>query len=279
LVDSYETIDGKPILDLANPYLDEKHLEPNYNDNNTLYDPKNPYANRDPRFYASIYYNGSKRKCFWSFAEAPGSFENYPAPMGNRTRIIATYVGEPQTGISASVRKATRTGYFERKFLHPNSGGDNVVGGANWKLFRLGEVILNFAEAAAEAGKLAEAAEAVNEIRRRVGMPDLPTGLSKEELILRVRQERRVELAMEENRYFDVRRWCTPTGDLSKTDKWITAAEITRNSDGTYTYGRRTVRSTERKCYTNKFLWVPMPLAEANRLKAITGEDWQNAGW
>lgn len=279
LVDLYETIDGKPILDLENPYLDEKHLEPNYNDNNTLYDPQNPYANRDPRFYASIYYNGSKRKCFWSFAEAPGSFENYPAPMGNRTRIIATYVGEPQTGISASVRKATRTGYFERKFLHPNSGGDNVVGGANWKLFRLGEVILNFAEAAAEAGKLAEAAEAVNEIRRRVGMPDLPTGLSKEELILRVRQERRVELAMEENRYFDVRRWCTPTGDLSKTDKWITAAEITRNSDGTYTYGRRTVRSTERKCYTNKFLWVPMPLAEANRLKAITGEDWQNAGW
>ncbi|MBW8323963.1 MAG: RagB/SusD family nutrient uptake outer membrane protein [Prolixibacteraceae bacterium] len=279
LVDSYETIDGKPILDLANPYLDEKHLEPNYDDNNTLYDPQNPYANRDPRFYASIYYNGSKRKCFWSFAEAPGSFENYPAAMGNRTRIIATYVGEPQTGISASVRKATRTGYFERKFLHPNSGGDNVVGGANWKLFRLGEVILNFAEAAAEAGKLAEAAEAVNEIRRRVGMPDLPTGLSKEELILRVRQERRVELAMEENRYFDVRRWCTPTGDLSKTDKWITAAEITRNSDGTYTYGRRTVRSTERKCYTNKFLWVPMPLAEANRLKAITGEDWQNAGW
>ena len=154
LVDSYETIDGKPILDLANPYLDEKHLEPNYNEDNTLYDPQNPYANRDPRFYASIYYNGSKRKCFWSFAEAPGSFENYPAPMGNRTRIIATYVGEPQTGISASVRKATRTGYFERKFLHPNSGGDNVVGGANWKLFRLGEVILNFAEAAAEAGKV-----------------------------------------------------------------------------------------------------------------------------
>jgi hypothetical protein len=84
---------------------------------------------------------------------------------------------------------------------------------------------------------------------------------------------------MEENRYFDVRRWSEPTGDLSKTDRWITAAEITRNSDGTYTYGRRTVRSTERKCYTNKFLWVPMPLAEANRMKAITGEDWQNPGW
>ena len=279
LVDSYETIDGKPVLNLENPYLDEKHLQPNYNTDNALYDPNNPYENRDPRFYASIYYNGSKRKCFWNFSEAPESPENYPAGIGNRTRIIATYVGEPQTGIDATIRKATRTGYFERKFLHPNSGGDNPVGGANWKLFRLGEVILNFAEAAAEADQLTEAADAVNEIRRRVGMPDLPAGLSKDALIRRIRNERRVELAMEENRYFDIRRWTEPGGDLSKTDKWITAMEIKRNSDGTYIYDRRTVRDSERKCYTNKFLWVPMPLAEANRLLSITGENWQNAGW
>jgi hypothetical protein len=279
LVDAYETIDGQPVLDLENPYLDENHLQPNYNSANLLYDPQDPYANRDPRFYASIYYNGSKRKCFWSFSEAPESYENYPAEMGNRTRIIATYVGEPQTGISTNVRRATRTGYFERKFLHPNAGSDNAVQGANSKLFRLGEVVLNFAEAAAEAGKLSEAITAVNEIRNRVGMPSLPSSLAQEDLILRIRNERRVELAMEENRYFDVRRWCQPTADLSATDKWITAAEITRNVDGTYTYGRRNVRETERKCYTNKFLMVPIPLAEANRLKAITGEDWQNPGW
>jgi len=279
LVDAYETIDGQPILDQKTPYLDEQHLEPNYNQGNTLYDPQSPYMNRDPRFYASIYYNGSKRRADWGFSEVPESYENYPAEMGTRTRIIATYVGEPQTGISNTVRKATRTGYFERKFLHPTSGSQNQVAGANTKLFRLGEVILNFAEAAAEAGHLAEATAAVNEIRNRVGMPDLPASLSQEELILRVRHERRVELAMEENRYFDVRRWSDPSGDLSNTDKWITAAEITRNPDGTYTYGRRTVRATERKCYTNKFLWLPIPLNEANRLISITGENWQNPGW
>lgn len=279
LVDAYETVDGKTILSLANPYLDEKHLEPNYNPDNTLYDPQDPYTNRDPRFYASIYYNGSKRKCLWNFAEAPESYENYPAGIGNRTRIIATWVGEPQTGIHPTTRRATRTGYFERKFLHPNSGNDNPVGGANWKLFRLGEVILNFAEAAAEAGHLDEARAAVNEIRARVGMPEIPASLSQQELILRVRHERRVELAMEENRYFDVRRWSEPNADLAKTDKWITAAEITRNSDGSYTYGRRTVRETPRACYTNKYMWLPIPLSEANRLLAITGQDWQNPGW
>lgn len=279
LVDSYETIDGEPVLDLANPYLDEKHLQPNYNKNNSLYNPQNPYANRDPRFYASIYYNGSKRKAFWGFAEVPESVENYPAPAGNRTRIIATWNGEPQTGIHRTRRAATRTGYYERKFLHPNSGNDNPVPGINFKLFRLGEVILNFAEAAVETGHLDEATAAVNEIRARVGMPSLPANLSKDELRLRIRHERRIELAMEEDRYFSVRRWSQPDGDLSKTDKWITAMEIGRNADGTYSYKRRLVRDTERACYTNKFLWVPVPQAEADRLRAITGKNWQNPGW
>ncbi|GAA4799189.1 RagB/SusD family nutrient uptake outer membrane protein [Olivibacter ginsenosidimutans] len=279
IVDAYETKDGQPILDLDQPYLDEKHLQPNYNPNNTLYDPQDPYANRDPRFYASIYYNGSKRKANWSFAEAPESPENYPASNGNRVRIISTYIGEPRTGIHASTRSATRTGYYERKFLHPSSGSDNRVAGANWKLFRLGEVILNFAEAAAESGHLDEARAAVNEIRARVDMPPVSAGLSQQELITRVRHERQVELAFEENRYFDVRRWSSPTADLSNTDKWITAAAITRNADGSYTYNRRTVRSESRLCYINKYLFLPIPLAEANRLLAITGANWQNSGW
>lgn len=279
LVDAYETVDGQPILNLENPYLDEQHLMPNYNVENTLYDPQNPYENRDPRFYASIYYNGSRRKALWNFAESPESHENYPAGIGNRTRIIATYVGEPQTGIDPTVRRATRTGYYQRKFLHPNSGNDNPVGGANWKFYRLGGIILNYAEAAAEAGYLIEATLAVNEIRSRVNMPELPLSLPQDELIQRIRNERRVELALEENRYFDVRRWTLPTGDLSETDRWITAAEIIRNEDGTYTYGRRTVREVERKNYTNKFLWVPIPLNEANRLQSITGMNWQTPGW
>lgn len=280
IVDAYETTNGEPILDLDKPYLDEKHLQPNYNPANDLYDPKNPYANRDPRFYASIYYNGSKRKALWNFAETKGSPENYPAPMGNRTRIIATYVGEPKTGIDeAESRTATRTGYFGRKFLHPNSGNDLPVAGANWKLFRLGEVILNFAEAAAESGHLDEAASAVNEIRSRVGMPNIPAGLTQQQMITRVRHERQVELAFEENRYFDVRRWTAPDGNLAATDKWITAANIIRNADGSYTYGRKTVRAGERRNYTNAYLLVPIPLAEANRLLSITGINWQNPGW
>jgi hypothetical protein len=280
LVDCFETTDGQPILNPARPYLDEvTHLQPNFNPANTLYDEQDPYANRDPRFYASIYYNGSKRKADWRFEETTGSVENYPADRGFRVRIIATWDGEPQTGIHPTSRKATRTGYFERKFLHPFSGMDAYyIFGAHHKSFRLGEVILNYAEAAAEANHLDEARAAVNEIRSRVGMPNLPAGLSKDELVLRIRNERRVELAMEGHRYFDVRRWNTPDGNLEKTDRWINAMWITRNDDGSYTYKRGPV-SRERLCWTQKFMWLPIPMNEVNILKSLTGEDWQNPGW
>lgn len=280
IVDCFETIDGQPILDLAKPYLDEvTHLQPNFNPNNTLYDEQNPYENRDPRFYASIYYNGSLRTCYWIFDETSESVENFPAGKGYRTRVVATWEGEPQTGRHPTTRKATRTGYFLRKFLHPNSGQEVVTAGhAFAKVLRLGEVYLNLAEAAAEAGHTSEAYDAVNTIRRRVGMPDLPQGLTKEQLILRIRNERRVELAFEAHRYFDVRRWHQPDENLEKTDRWITAAHITREADGTYTYERGPV-SRERLCYQNKFLWFPIPLNDVNIMLALTGDNWQNPGW
>jgi hypothetical protein len=280
LVDCFETVDGQPILNQARPYIDEvTHLQPNFNPANTLYDEQDPYANRDPRFYASFYYNGSKRKANWTFDETSACVENYPASKGYRVRIIATWDGEPQTGIHPTSRKNTRTGYYERKFLHPFSGLEvNSIEGAQWKVFRLGEVILNFAEAAAEANHLDEAHAAVNEIRARVGMPNLPGGLSKDELILRIRNERRVELAMEGFRYFDVRRWNTPDSDLEKTDRWINAMLITRNDDGSYTY-RRGPASRERMCWTQKYMWLPIPMNDVNIMKSLTGEDWQNPGW
>ena len=280
LVDCYETVDGEPVLDLANPYEDDAHRQPNYNRANTTYDPQNPYENRDPRFYASIYYNGSRRHCYWKVTEDPKCIENYPAEPGTRTRIIATYPEEPFTGLMGAGQggQRTRTGYYERKFLHPYAAPTYPgSAGANFKMFRLGEAILNFAEAAAEAGHEDEAIAAVNEIRSRVGMPGLDAGLSGDELMLRIRNERRVELAMEGFRYYDVRRWSLPSGDLSETDRYLTAARVTRNGDGTYSYARHLVG--ERMCYQNKFLWLPIPLNEANLMTTLTGVNWQNPGW
>ena len=280
LVDCFETLDGKTILNLDKPYNDkETHLDPNYNKDNTTYDPQNPYANRDPRFYADIYYNGSKRYGYWPFAEPTTAYENVGGVVGWRTRNIMTYIGEPITGTAPNGRTFTRTGYFIRKFTDPTTSAANHISEANYKEFRLAEVILNFAEAAFHAGHEAEAKAAINEIRNRAGMPDLPASLTGDALLKRIINERRVELALEEARYFDVRRLHLPNEDLSTTDKWVTAAKITRNADGTFVYGRQSVNGNPRLCYTNKWLKAAIPLNEINRIISITGENWQNPGW
>lgn len=289
LVDAFETIDGQPVLDLAKPYLDEQHLKPNYNSSNTTYDKNNPYAKRDPRFYATVYYNGSKRYCNWSTEAEKKSFENLGQGKGENVRIITTWDAyedaegniinspEPLMGRSMTGRTPTRTGYFQRKFLHPNSGVEMRLNGARHKDYRLAEIYLNFAEAAMEAGHTDEAITYVNKVRARAGMPGLPAGLSGENLRQRIHNERRVEFALEGNRYFDVRRWHKPDEDLSATDRWITGAHITHMQDGTYKYERTILK--ERQCYTNKWLKMPIPLTEVNNMRAITGEDWQNPGW
>lgn len=296
LVDCYETVNGETILNLSKPYLDEQHLQPNYNTANTLYDPQNPYANRDPRFYATIYYNGSKRHCIWSTAPGATSFENLGSVSGlMTTRTVSTWsryqIGdgpiiesyEPIMGRNLTERTGTRTGYYERKFINPYSSRSNRLTGADHKDYRFAEVILNFAEAAMEAGHPEEAIPAVNRIRSRVGMPDLPPTLSGEALRLRIHNERRVEFALEGNRYFDVRRWHKPDEDLSDTDRWITSAYITCHvaSDGKtvtgYTYDRAVIK--ERQCYSNKYLKLAIPLNEANNMIAISGDNWQNPGW
>lgn len=294
LVDAYETIDGEPVLNLAKPYNDEQHLSPNYNTNNHTYDPNNPYANRDPRFYASIYYTGAKRYCTWATAAGGNSWENLGQGANFRgARTIATWTkweqggtvhNEPEAimGTSNTGRTVTRTGYFQRKFAHPNSGIGNRLGGADHKDYRFAEMLLNAAEAAFESGDEASARQYMNRVRARVGMPAIGAGVTGEALRLRIHNERRVEFALEGNRYFDVRRWHKPTDDLADTDHWVTAADITCHIDANnkvtgYTYGRKVIK--ERLCYTNKFLKVAIPLSEVNNMRAVTGEDWQNPGW
>ena len=150
---------------------------------------------------------------------------------------------------------------------------------SNWKFFRFGEILLNYAEAAAESGHLAEAKAAVDEVRARVKMPALPIGLSKEEMILRVHNERRVELAWEEVRYFDLRRWQKPDGNLNETCQWFTGMRITKLNDGSFNYQRYNISSNPRGGYQNRDLLLPLPLDEVSRLESTTGETWQNPGW
>jgi hypothetical protein len=259
LIDSYEMANGEmPITG----YADAEKLVPIIN-GASGYDEANPYAGRDPRFYASIYYNGAVR--------------NLDQPAG---KIVETFTGG-QEEISDLNRKHTRTGYYLRKFNNFRSGQNNNADGAI-RLFRLAELYLNFAEAANNAvgpdvpvtvaGGSMTAREAVNAVRARAGMPPLAPGMSKEDFDKRYRNERRVELAFEEHRFFDVRRWKI----LDQTDQFVTGMRITKNgSDLNYTR----FKFPNRNCSSDRYLLYPIDSDEVNKILGLSGENWQNPGW
>ncbi|MEC3878804.1 RagB/SusD family nutrient uptake outer membrane protein [Parapedobacter sp. 10938] len=198
---------------------------------------------------------------------------------------VQTFVGG-NSGISSDVTQTrfTRTGYYLRKFNNYKSGINTDQDGL-MKIFRLGELYLNFAEAAYQsvgpdaqveskasgAGALS-AREAVNIIRARADMPALPPGLNAEEFEVRYRNERRVELAFEEHRFFDVRRWKI----LNETDKFVTGMRIVKDGDD-YEYNR--IKLQDRNTHTDKYLLQPINQSEVSKMASYTGEDWQNPGW
>ncbi len=197
---------------------------------------------------------------------------------------VETFVGG-NCGISDHVSEITntRTGYYMRKFNNYKSGV-NVDQDGLMKIFRLGELYLNFAEAAyqsvgpdaavpsAVGGAAMSAREAVNTIRERVDMPALPAGLSKDEFEVRYRNERQVELAFEEHRFFDVRRWKI----LNQTDNFVTGMKISRDNDE-YTYTR--IKLKERSTNSDKYLMYPVDQSEVSKMGTYTGINWQNPGW
>ena len=283
LVDAYDMIaTGKSVLNLARPYNDEYHLEPNYNPGSG-YDENNPYEGRDKRFYATV--NGAQR------SGKVCNIYTYDAEhkKGNRRRT------DGADRINAGVMEYTATGYYRLKSLPMDSYGTDTgeEGDGGTKYYRLGGVMLDYAEAAIEAGHIEEGLKMINEIRHRAGFSpavDLKTS-DKEYARLLVRHERQVELAYEENRYFDQIRWCLPDEDIQDV-KYSTGMSIQRWDEGTttnldhYTYTRIMLNQNEdepnrptRKCYVSKYKRYPIPLNEASLFESITGDKWQNPGW
>lgn len=264
LVDAYDMLEtGKPVLKLDKPYLDETHLEPNYYEDSG-YNPDKPYEGRDPRFYATVIYNGAH------------------IMVGNTESVIQTYSGG-NCELRDNDRRYTRTGYYMNKYRnwHAFSGMSGEDG--KWKYYRLGEVYLNLAEAALEVGYINEAMQLVNTIRHRAGFdPSVDVSASsKEEARLIVRHERQVEFAFEEHRFFDARRWTRNDEDI-ENEKFCTGMRAER-SGRQVKYERFIVGSDgstpSKLSYKAKWHFLPIPIGESSSLEDLTGDKWQNYGW
>ncbi|MDR1381105.1 MAG: RagB/SusD family nutrient uptake outer membrane protein, partial [Tannerella sp.] len=220
---------------------------------------KNPYANRDRRLYAYVLCDGDP----WKEREV----ECFIDADANSSELTS---GGRDSKYGGDSWNTSLTGYNMRKFMDesyvPNSW--NVRTPKNWIWFRLAEQYLNLAEAYHMAGNEDDARKYLNVIRRRARMPDVY--VSGTELLDKIRNERRIELAFEEHRYYDVRRWRLGEKYLNKT---VTGITILKLPDGTkiYTPGK-TVE--ERKFFKHMY-WLPIPKGETDKNPRIA----QNPGY
>lgn len=218
-VDLYEMSNGKPISDPTSGY-----------------DPQKPYLNRDPRFYNNIIYNDQT----W------------------QGRKVETFIGGRD--YSATNANFTKTGYYVKRLwpevLKPGSGNTAQL---NFIYFRYAEVLLNYAEALNESdGSVPEVYLAVNMVRNRAGMPNLPLGLDQTQMRNRIRNERAVEFAFEDMRWWDILRWRKGVEIVAQDMKGM---GITKTGT-TFTYNVVKLNANFQKVFVDYMHLYPIPMAE-----------------
>ncbi|QXV64263.1 RagB/SusD family nutrient uptake outer membrane protein [Mucilaginibacter sp. 21P] len=237
LVDDYAMDNGLPISDPASGY-----------------NPQKPYEKREPRFYQSILYDGSS----W---------------QGD---IFKSRIGGSNQIDLGSTSDISNTGYNARKTLDESITGQTSINlapsFANYIIFRYAEVLLSYAEAQNEAvGPDNTVYDAVNKVRARSALPAVKSGLSKDQMRDYIRRERRIELAFEDKRWFDIRRWKITTGTNGVLTSAVYGMKI-EPSGGSLTY-------TPVKIFTNLFFdyqnWMPIPQDVMDQNKKLV----QNPGY
>lgn len=273
LVDDYEVMDG------------EGGSQP-FDWNNDAH-ASDPYANRDPRFYGSILYDGA-------------TWKPRPSDVAGIDPVNQIQTGYYDNGSGGTINgvdtresaienwNGSRTHYYVRKFIDPdpavveNQSGSQVV---PWPFLRYTEVVLNYVEACIELGEDDEAKTWLNKIRFRVGMPAITeTGTALRD---RYRNERRIELAYEEHRYHDARRWMVAPETLGRGIKSIhieaelkdgQTAHVPYRYDKSkynYTYTVEDNTSNETRTWVDKMYFRPIRRNEMNSNPSLV----QNPGY
>jgi hypothetical protein len=216
-----------------------------------------PYTGRDPRLAATVFVGGEKF---------------------NNATVLESWVGG---NAGPGLFRASKTGYYLKKYINQSLDlNANATAPKIWSVMRLGEFYLFYAEAMNEAygpevkptGYTLSALDALNRIRTRAGMPSIAAGISKADLTSKIRRERQVELAFEDVRYWDLRRWKVAENYLNSD---IYGVEITKNATtNAFTYATKVVE--KRVFDATKMYLHPIPQTEINKAQGVLI---QNPNW
>jgi len=245
LVDQFAMANGKVITDPTSGY-----------------DPQNPYAGREKRFYDFIVYDGAPYKQDWM----------------EKTDTIYTRIDKlrpSKNQIDFGTDDVGNTGYYFKKKINPLKPRGGAQSGQNYVYYRYAEVLLNYAEAQNEAvGPEATVYSAINQIRTRSGLPNLPAGLSQSEMRGAIYRERRVELSFESKRFYDIIRWKIAQDVLNKDlhGMMITNSSPNDNS-GKWVY--QVVGLNHPHVFTQKMYLNPVPQTVIDQNRRIV----QNPGY
>ncbi|PMD94407.1 RagB/SusD family nutrient uptake outer membrane protein [Siphonobacter sp. BAB-5405] len=272
LVDDYEMMDGSK-FDWSDPSK-----------------ATTPYQNRDPRFYGTILYDGAPWKPRPS--DVAGKDPNNQIQTGqyqvtNASGAVVAAAGLDTRQSSVEDWNGSRTGYYMRKFIDPNPAivDQNTRQQIPWPLIRYTESLLNYVEACIELGEDAEAKTYLNKVRFRAGMPAITeTGSALRE---RYRNERRIEMAYEEQRYHDARRWMIAPATLGEQAQIIQitgtlkagkTVSIYKYDPNNYNYKYQVTNvdvGIENRKWLDKMYFIPISRDEINRNSKLI----QNPGY
>lgn len=272
LVDDYQMMDGSE-FDWNNP----EHA-------------KKPYENRDPRFYGTFLFDGAQWK-----PRSPGNQARDPlGQIQTGTYEVTNAAGQKITHFGLDSRNSpiedwngTHTGYYVRKFIKPdpNHVDQNTWQEIPWPAIRVTEVVLNYVEACIELGEYDEAKAWLNKIRFRAGMGAITS--TGEQLKQDYINERRVEMAFEEQRYYDTRRWMIAPETLGRKANGIqikgtlkpgVTNSIYRFDPDLYDYSYSVIEidpGIENRLWLDKMYWMPIHFDEMNRNSLLI----QNPGY
>ena len=246
-----------------------------------------PYVNRDPRFYATILYDGADwkpRDKISGNVDPANQIQTGKYDQGGG--VFLPGLDTRQSSIENW--NGSWTGYYMRKFIDPDP---NIVDNTTrqtipWPFFRFTEVVMNYIEACIELGDFTEAQTWLNKIRFRAGMPAVTeTGAALKD---RYRNERRVELAYEDQRYHDCRRWMIAPSTLGRKLFYIDVTGTLKpgatppapykhdESKYNYIYTPIEVNSQEDRKWDDKMYFRPISQDEMNtNLKLIQNPGYQ----